>query len=340
MVETLSDIGEFGLIERIHKLLQKIGVHTPGVSLEIGDDAASLKPRPGFELLITCDTLIEGRHYLPRHITPVDIGRRAMAINISDIGAMGGKPLCALISLGLQSGTLVADVEDMYRGFVTELNPLGASIVGGNLTKTENTVFIDITMIGEVRKENLMLRSTAQPGDAILVTGYPGQAAAGLNLLQNAKAYKNLHAHPLVKAYNLPAHRALEGQAVARSQKAHAMIDTSDGFLADLGHICQESHVGALLIQENLPISSELKEAAVEMGMDSYQLFLQESDDYELIITCSPKQVLNIRSAIKEISQTPIHEVGRIRDASEGIELMLPDGTKRPISLKGWDHFK
>jgi thiamine-monophosphate kinase len=118
------------------------------------------------------------------------------------------------------------------------------------------------------------------------------------------------------------------------------MIDTSDGFLADLGHICQESQVGALLIQENLPISHALKKAAVEIGIDPYQLFLQESDDYELIITCAPQHVPDICSAIREVSQTPIQEVGKIIDAVEKMEIKLPDGTKLPVSLKGWDHFQ
>jgi thiamine-monophosphate kinase len=340
MTESLADIGEFGLIERIHKLLQEIGVRAPGVTLGMGDDTASLRPRPGYELLITCDCLIEGRHYLPRHITPLDTGRRAMAVNISDIGAMGGLPLYALISLGLKSKIPVADVEDMYRGFAAELNPFGASIIGGNLTKSDNAVFIDITLIGEVQKENLMLRSSAQAGDAILVTGYPGQAAAGLKLLQNAQPNENLHAHPLVQEYNVPSHRAREGQAIASSQKAHAMIDTSDGFLADLGHICQESCVGALLIQENFPISEELKKAAVPLGMDPLSLFLGESDDYELIITCPPENVSHLRSAVGEVSQTPVHDVGVITDTDKDIRMKLPDGTKRPISPQGWDHFK
>ena len=340
MSEILADIGEFGLIQRIHELLQEIGVHTPGVSLEIGDDAASLRPRPGYELLITCDCMIEGRHYLPRHITPMDLGRRAMAVNISDIGAMGGHPLCALISLGLKSETQVADVEDMYRGFTKELNPFGASIIGGNFTKSENTVFIDITLIGEIRKEDIMLRSAAKAGDAILVTGYPGQAAAGFKLLQNAQSNENLRAHPLVQAFNVPKHRALEGQAIARSSKANAMIDTSDGFLADLGHICQESNVGALLIQEKFPISNELKKAAVQLGMDPHQLFLQESDDYELIITCSPEYVSHVLSAVETVSKTHISEVGKITDTVKEIQLKLPDGTKHQISPLGWDHFK
>jgi len=340
MSEILTDIGEFGLIERLHKLLQEIGAHTPGITLGMGDDAASLRPRPGYELLITCDTLLEGRHYLPHHIMPMDVGRRAMAVNISDIGAMGGQPLCALISLGLKSETRVADVEDLYRGFAKELNPFGASIIGGNLTKSEKTVFIDITLIGEVRKKNIMLRSSAQAGDAILVTGYPGQAAAGLKLLQKAKSNEKLGAHPLVQAYNVPSHRAREGHAIARSRKAHAMIDTSDGFLADLDHICQESDVGALLIQDAFPVSNELKIVAAQLDMDPYQLFLQESDDYELIVTCSPENAPHIHSAIKDVSQIPVHEVGKITETAKEIHLKLPDGTKCPISPHGWDHFR
>lgn len=338
MPEVLRDIGEFGLIDRLHDLLKEIGVHTPGVTLGIGDDTASLQPRAGYELLITCDCLIEGRHYLPHHISPRDVGRRAMAVNISDIGAMGGQPLCALVSLGLKPETAVADIEEIYRGFAAELNPFGASIVGGNLTKTENSVFIDITLIGEVRKEITLLRSTARPGDTILVTGYPGQAAAGLKLLKNAGADEQWLFHPLVQAYNVPSHRAREGHAIASTQKARAMIDTSDGFLADLGHICRESRVGALLIQENLPISEDLKKAAADLEMDPYQLFLEESDDYELIITCPPENVSDIRRAVADVSRTPVHEVGKITEKE--IWLQRPDGTLVPVAPKGWDHFE
>ena len=188
MSETLADIGEFGLIHRIDKLLRKEGVHTPGVTLGIGDDAASFRPHSGYELLLTCDCMVEGRHYLLEHINPLDLGRRAMALNISDIGAMGGRPLYALVSLGLRANTLAADVEAMYRGFVAELNPFGASIIGGNLTKSGDGVFIDITLIGEVEEGKIVRRSTAQVGDAILVTGYPGQASAGLHMLLHAKS--------------------------------------------------------------------------------------------------------------------------------------------------------
>jgi thiamine-monophosphate kinase len=340
MTKTLADIGEFGLIDRIDMLIQNIGVPSPGITLGIGDDTASLSPRPGYELLLTCDCLIEKIHYLPEHIAPLDLGRRAMTVNISDIGAMGGQPSCALISLGLKSKTPVADVEDMYRGFVQELNPFNASIIGGNITKSEKAIFIDITLIGEVEKENILLRSTAQAGDVILVTGYPGQSAAGLKLLQNSRTDEDLNDHPLVQAYNVPSHRAREGHAVAQTRKAHAMIDTSDGFLADLGHICQASQVGALLSRAKFPISDELKKSADQLGMDPYQLFLSESDDYELIITCPPENVAKIKSTVVAVSQKPIHEVGEITDKAMEIVLKYPDGTKNLLNPNGWDHFK
>lgn len=339
MPKTLVDIGEFGLTHRIHKLLHKEGIQTPGVTLGVGDDTASFLPRPGYELLVTCDCLVEGRHYLPDHITPQDLGRRAMAVNISDVGAMGGQPLYALVSLGLKADTLIADVETMYRGFITELKPFEASVIGGNITKTEDANFIDITLIGEVEQGKLIRRSTAQTGDVILVTGYPGQAAAGFQLLLRSQPTEDLKDHPLVSAYNTPTHRAREGQAIAHSGYATAMIDTSDGFVADLGHICQESRVGAVLIQKKLPISKDLRQAAIKLGKDPYELFLQESDDYELIITCPPDHVDKIRSAVSAVSNVPVSEVGRITDTVGDIQLNLPDGTQCRIPLVGWDHF-
>jgi thiamine-monophosphate kinase len=337
--ETLADIGEFGLIDRIDEILRHEGVKAPGVTLGLGDDTASFRPRQGYELLITCDVLVEDRHYLPRHISPLELGRRAMAVNISDIGAMGGQPLYALVSLGLRGDTPVADIEDMYRGFLAELNPLEASVIGGNITKTGGSPFIDITLVGEVEAENIMRRSTAQSGNSVLVTGYPGQSAAGLQLLLDSQASEELRNHPLVRAYNTPIPRVREGQAVARSGYGAAMIDTSDGFLGDLGHICEESGVGAVLIQEKLPISADLRETAKQLGRDPYQLFLQDSDDYELIITCSPEHVGLIQSSIASVSDVLVTEVGTITDTPGEVQLLLLDGSRRTLSTKGWDHF-
>ena len=340
MAERVIDIGEFGLIRRIGDLVNKEGIRSERVTLGIGDDTASFVPRPGYELLATCDCMVEGRHYLPGKISPLDLGRRAMTLNISDIGAMGGRPLYALISLGLKGDILVQDVEEMYRGFLVELNPFGASIIGGNLTKSGNGTFIDITLIGEVEQGKGVRRSGARPGDVIFVTGYPGQAAAGLLLLLRGPDGTKILGHPLVKIYNTPSHRARVGEAVAKTGHATAMIDTSDGFLGDLGHICEASGVGAELFKEKLPVSDDLREAALALDQDPYDLFLGDSDDYELVITCRPPDATPLRSVIIQCCPVLLTEVGRITDEAGKITLLLPDGGRRPVKVSGWDHFR
>ena len=340
MAETLSRVGEFGLIHRIDRLLREEGVPGSGITVGIGDDTAAFRPGPGREILVTCDCMVEGRHYLPEHISPLSVGRRAMAMNISDVGAMGGRPLYALVSLGLRSEMLVADVEEMYRGFLRELNPFGAVVIGGNLTKAADANFIDVTLIGEVEPDILLRRSTARPGDALLVTGCPGRAAAGLQLLRRAAAPAELLEHPLVRAYCVPGHRAREGRAVGESRCATAMIDTSDGFLGDLGHLCEESGVGAELGRSCLPLSPDLLHGASELSLDPYDLFLGDSDDYELIVACPPDRVDAVRSAVAAVSDVPVAEVGRVTDGPPEIQLILPNGQRRRLTARGWDHFQ
>jgi thiamine-monophosphate kinase len=339
MGETLADIGEFGLIDRINEFLQREGLQAKGVTLGIGDDTAAFCPREGFELLITCDSLVEGRHYLPGHIKPRDLGRRAMTVNISDIGAVGGFPLYALVSLGLRAETKLTDVEEMYRGFLEELNPFGGAVVGGNITKVKNDIFIDITLVGEVEKDKIVRRSTARAGDVILVTGYPGQAAAGLDLLLHSQPDGSLYNHPLVRAYISPSHRALEGQKIASLGFATAMIDTSDGLLADLAHICQDSGVGADLIRDSLPVSKELLAKASADNISPYELCIKDSDDYELIITCPPDNVEKIKSAVAQVSGVPVAAIGTMTDKAGSLHWILPDGNRQHITPSGWDHF-
>ena len=340
MSERITDIGEFGLIRRINDLLHKEGVRSERVTVGIGDDTASFLPRPGYELLVTCDCLVEGRHFLPKHISRFDLGRRAMTLNLSDIGAMGGRPLYALVSLGLPGGLRVREIEELYHGFLKELNPLKASIIGGNLTLSGNGLFIDITLLGEVAQGKGVRRSGAGPGDVILVTGYPGQAAAGLKLLLQGPDDPTLGGHPLVRAYNTPSHRALAGEAIAQAGLATAMIDTSDGFLGDLNHICSESQVGAELLVAQFPISEDLRRAAPGFHQDPYDFFLGPSDDYELVITCRPEKAPLLRSTISPCCPVPLTEVGRITPAAGGITLLFPNGERRPANPVGWDHFR
>jgi len=286
--------------------------------------------------------MVEGRHYLSRHISALDLGRRAMTINISDIGAMGGTPVYALVSLGLQSNTPVEDVDALYLGFVEALRPFHAVIMGGNITSSGGADFIDITLIGEIPAGTAVRRSTARPGDVILVTGYPGEAAAGLQILLSDPSAPGLYDHPLVKAYINPSHRAIEGAAIARSGLATAMIDISDGLLGDLGHICDESKVGAWLHQKGLPVSPSLQEAARQLERDPLEFVLGNSDDYELIITCPRENAEQIGSVIRASGSVAVTAIGEITAPSEDagvISMISTDGPVRRLDRSGWNHF-
>jgi thiamine-monophosphate kinase len=339
MRETLSDIGEFGLIHRIDNLLKLEGLLVEGTVLGIGDDSAVVQPKEGFELLITCDSVVEGRHFLSEFMNFYDVGRRAMTVNISDIGAMGGSPLYALVSLGLKSDMKVRDVEDMYRGFLAELNPFHAAVIGGNVTQVESSIFIDITLVGEIKAGYALRRSTACKGDAILVTGFPGEAAGGLELLLHNTRENIPIDHHLIQAYISPNHRAREGHAVASSGYATAMIDTSDGLLADLAHICLDSGVGAELNRKDLPISDALKDSGTQNKKDPYELCTRDSDDYELVITCAPKNVEKIKDTIKKISDVSVSTIGTVTNEAGIFHWILPDGSRQRFTPKGWDHF-
>jgi thiamine-monophosphate kinase len=340
MAQTMADIGEFGLIRVIRDLINREGVNAPRLTMGIGDDSASFVPREGYEILVTCDCIVEGRHYLKGHINPLDLGSRAAVMNISDIGAMGGMPVFATVSLGVRKDMLVNDILDMYRGFIQELNPLGASIIGGNITSSDHSNFVDITLIGEVERDKIIRRSTARPDDIILVTGYPGQAAAGLSILLDCQETADLRSNPLVRAYNSPVHRAREGRAAALSGCATSMIDISDGLLGDLRHICEESGVGAEIIRTALPVSAHMRAFSDPDGRDPYEIILGESDDYELIITSTPGNKDKVCSAIAEISDVPVAEIGRITGKTGVIEIAFPDGSKHEATAIGWDHFK
>jgi len=339
MNETLAHVGEFGLIRRIRELLKARGAAGTGLIFGVGDDTAAMTPRPGYDILATCDAMVEGRHFVRSFMSPREIGRRAMAVNVSDIAAMGGVPRWALVSLGLHGDTPAKEVLEEYEGILDELNPLNAVVAGGNITRCDSGSFIDITLIGEVERGRMVKRSGAGHGDAILVTGYPGQAAAGLGFLLEEKAPSAPEALPLIRAYRTPTPRIPEGQAVAATGLANAMIDTSDGFLGDLAHICEESRTGAEIMEDALPVSGPLEWFAERKGVNPQDLVLGESDDYELIFTCAPMHVEALKSAVARVSDVPVSTVGWMTDEPGRFRLIRFGGGKEDLEPKGWDHF-
>ncbi len=338
MTGTLAGIGEFGLIDRIRRLLGQGGAAAEGLAAGPGDDAAVISPRPGFQLLATCDSMVEGRHFIPGTLSPRELGRRAMVMNLSDIAAMGGEPRFALASLGLRPETTLEEVDEIYLGFLHELNPLGAVLAGGNITKSGNGVFLDITVLGEVPCGKAVLRSGARPGDIILVSGFPGEAAAGLGLLRSGGPYSP-GTEPLLRAYRTPCHRVREGRAIGGSGLATAMIDTSDGFTGDLAHICEESGVGAELLEASLPVSDALLSGARLLGGSVTDYVLGESDDYELIVTCRPGDRKALEEAMRSAGKTLLTRVGSITERPGRIELVRADRSRSEIRRPGWDHF-
>ena len=334
----VSDIGEFTLIERIRKVIDRAGYSPDLLVHGIGDDTAVFKsPGPGYEMLVTCDTMVEGRHYLRDHITPMEIGRRAMVMNISDIGAMGGEPLYSLVSLGLRSSEWVEDIEEIYRGFIEELETFGAGIIGGNISRIDGSPFIDITLIGRVNRDFKILRSSARSGDAVMVTGCPGRAAAGYWLISN-KIPESGQNTILLDAYLRPRHRAREGHALAMSGRVTSMIDISDGLSGDLLHICESSNTGVEIKEEMLPSCMALEEFSNSTNKRKEDIILGPSDDYELLFTCSHEYIADVNSILSEYN-CPVTNIGEIVPEERGMTVVSKDGERKVLLKKGWDHF-
>ncbi|MFZ2448159.1 MAG: thiamine-phosphate kinase [Syntrophobacteraceae bacterium] len=364
----VKDLGEFGLIGRIAKLLPDT---PPDVVVGIGDDVAVLKTSGPDYLLATCDIQAEGVHFTRGAITPYQLGRRAVAINVSDIAAMGGNPLWALVSLAIPETTDVAFIEELYCGMREQAGLAGASIVGGNLSRSGPGIAIDITLLGQIAPARLVLRSGAREGDAVLVTGFPGDSRAGFELTRRPDLRVSEPARKRVLERHLtPQPRLREGQALARSGLVRAMVDVSDGLLADLGHVCAASGTGAVIEAgkaapsdaaaevfaaceaekdrgcKPLPQSEEIsrKEPLPGIGaltqsgvlppigvlarMGVLEWVLAGGEDYELLFTAAPESVPRIQKMLLDETGTPCREIGRITGEPGVLRLVMPDGTQ------------
>jgi thiamine-monophosphate kinase len=333
----VKDIGEFGLIDRISRLLP---FSSPNVVVGIGDDVAVLRTSGPEYILATCDTQAEGIHFIRDMITPCQLGRKAVAINVSDIAAMGGSPTWLLVSLSIPESTEVAFIEDLYRGMSEQAAAAGASIVGGNLSRMNLGFVIDITLLGQILPEHLVLRSGARVGDSIFVTGFPGESRAGLELvLQPYIEVGEQYRGKVLERHLTPQPRLLEGQILARSGLVHAMIDVSDGVLADLGHICDASGTGAYVAVGSIPVSEAVVEVCGAAAQNLLDWILTGGEDYELLFTADPGAEHELR---KLLAQTglPCHRIGHITDRVGEVQVGDGDGILPAFGKKGWDHFR
>lgn len=329
---TVGEIGEFALIDRIRRTLGD----APDVALGIGDDAAAVRPTPGKLLLATCDIQVEGRHFIKARIGPEQLGRRAAAVNLSDVAAMGGRPTHALVSLALPADTEAEWVERLYDGLRDGFAEHGAAVIGGNLSGSSAEIVIDVTLHGEVDEPAMLRRDGARPGDAVLVTGALGAARAGLLALDAGLTGEP--ADTAVRAHLLPTARVDEGLAIAGSGLATAAIDVSDGFAADLGHLCEASQTGARIFADRLPVSPAARDVAANLGFDPLLAALHGGEDYELIVTCASAHTDALIEAVRRTTGTPLTAVGEI-DEAPGLRLVEPGGNERLLDAAGWDHF-
>jgi len=333
----VKNIGEFELIKRISKLLPPLG---HDVVVGVGDDVAVVELDENYYALLTCDVQIQRVHFDLNFITPYQLGKRAVAVNISDIAAKGGIPLHFLVSLALPSHTEVKWIEELYRGIAEEAAKYNVDVIGGNLSSIGGPLVVDLFLLGKVKKEHLLLRSGAEPGDSVFVTGSLGDAAAGLKILLNKELSKKIpecEKDFLVAKYLSPTPRLEIGQLIAASKKASAMIDLSDGLSSDISRICEESDVGVRIWVDKIPISEEMKKVARLIGVQDWVLALKGGEDYELCFVCSREKSCDL---LKKIAQKGISvtEIGEIVHKKRGKVLVL---NEKEIPLEdGWEHFK
>ena len=334
----ISDLGEFGLIDRIRKMLPGA---SPDVLVGIGDDVAVLRGAGGKVWLATCDVQMEGSHFLRETVSPRDLGHKALAINLSDIASTGGIPRFALISLGLPKDLPVGFIDELYAGLRDESETSGTALIGGNISGSQLGFFIDIFVLGEAPEDEVLLRKGTRPGDKILVTGSLGDAAAGIAMqLDPALATTADYAGIAVRRFTRPAARLKEGRVIAASRLATAMLDVSDGLAGDLGHICERSEVGVRVDTQCLPVHPENRRLSAAAHGHEWHFSLFGGEDYELLFTVPPDRAEALAAGITEETGTPVAIIGEILAASEGRQLVLPDGRIVTLESKAWDHLK
>jgi thiamine-monophosphate kinase len=324
----LSEIGEFGLINAISQIADK----GSGVVMGVGDDAAVLAPSLGTVSLVTTDLLIEGVHFKLEFTDYHTLGRKALAVNLSDIAGCGGNPTAFLVSLAIPPETEEISVRALYKGMMEQARTFGVSLVGGDTSSGEK-VMISITLIAEIEEGNVVYRHGAKQGDRIFVTGTLGDSALGLKMLKNG-----VKGEPIQRHLD-PTPRVREGGEIARQGLATAMIDISDGLIADLGHIVHASGVGAQVRLPQLPLSAPYREHVKPYYKNPHLLALAGGEDYELLFTAPEGREEAINKLAVDLG-TPITLIGEITKASAGVTIVGADGKAFPVEQRGHEHFK
>jgi len=344
----LSELGEFGLIDLCTRDL----IHDRRKVLKgVGDDAAVLRTDGSKHLLFTTDMLVEDIHFSLSYMSFKEIGWKSLAVNISDIAAMGGIPKHGLVSIGIPPNLEVEEVELIYAGLRECARRWQVNVVGGDTVKSPGPLVINMALLGEVEENRLICRSGACPGDFIYVTGSLGASAAGLYTLQNQEKIWPEEIKSFVRrAHLLPVPRVREGRALASTSGVSAMDDISDGLAGDISHICTASGVGCIIEVSQIPVSPEVVQAARIAGRDPLDWALYGGEDYELLFTVRPEAVSKVEQVLFEAEErgpakagernrVRAKKIGRITGDRGKCYLMLLDGSLKPLAGKAYNHF-
>ncbi|MEM0096650.1 MAG: thiamine-phosphate kinase [Candidatus Bathyarchaeia archaeon] len=328
-MQKLKDMGERKAIQLILEHLDKM----PQMPVPFGDDVSAY-PINGGELFVLKTDMLVGRTDMPRGMSLWHAARKSVVMNVSDFAAKGVKPLAALVSLGLPSNITRKGLEEIAEGLNVGAREYGVYILGGDTNEASDLV-IGVSMFGTAKKDALMLRSGAKPGDIVAVTGYFGKSSAGLKiLLKKCKVPRNARS-VLLEAVLMPKARLNEGLALGASGAVTAAIDSSDGLAWSLYEIARASGVGFII--DNVPIAPEAIRFAKLNGLDPLELALYGGEEYELVLTVKPELWDRAEDAVKRVGGTLI-KIGEVV-AKKRILLEL-DGVKSVIAPRGWEHFR
>lgn len=299
----------------------------------IGDDAAAWKPNPHHLELITGDMLVDGVHFRLSATSPEALGHKSLAKNLSDIAAMGGRPILAVVALGITDAVDERWFRAFYGGMAGLARSTRCAIAGGDIVRSP-AFTIAITVVGEVRRTSLRLRSAAKAGDTIAVTGPLGLAAAGLRMVESGETRASQRR--AVDAYLKPMPRLREGAFLGTRRAVHALMDISDGLSTDLGRIAKASHVDAVVERDALVTKSL---TAVAPHGDPIDLVLDGGDDYELLLTVDARAFEHVARTFERRFGRPLQRVGRC-EAGTGRLWIESDGKKKPLPAGGYDHLR
>jgi len=329
---TISDFSERELIARIQARLPP----APGwLLVGIGDDAAVVEPERNRAEVLTVDALIEGVHFDRAFVPPDAIGHRALAVNLSDLAAMGAAPRLALLSLALPPALSIADFDALVAGLTALAERTRVHVVGGNLTRSTGPLMIDMSVTGTVKPRQVLERSGARPGDELYVSGTVGSAAAGLQLLRDDARLMTDDGR-LVTAYLRPEPRVRLGLMLARNRAASACMDLSDGLSDAVYQIAEASGVGARIDAGALPIEPCAREVLAARGADPVAEAITGGDDYELLVAVRPRTRGRLAAAIRH-GGVPLTRIGVCTE--DGAIILCRDGTDTPLPNGGYRHF-